>query len=160
MKEPALLYVEDNLDDRVLFDMACKQADAQFRLFSVEHGKEAVDYLSGSGRYANRSEFPLPDGVLLDLKMPFLDGFGVLRWIRGHNSFAGLPVFVFSSSYQEADIQRAYEQQATAFLTKPAEFKALTHLASTLYRCFSHGHIHIGPIKSLPQFKRPLVIPR
>ena len=71
MKAPALLYVEDNLDDRVLFDMACKQADAQFRLFSVEHGKEAVDYLSGSGRYANRSEFPLPDGVLLDLKMPF-----------------------------------------------------------------------------------------
>ena len=152
---PALLYVEDNLDDRVLFKMACKQANVPFRLLSAEHGKEAVDYLSGAGPFANRRDFPLPDAVLLDVKMPFLDGFDVLCWIRGQRSLENLPVFIFTSSYQHADIHRAYEEKATAFLTKPSEFRALVRLAEALYHCFSPDGIHLAPIETLPHFRRP-----
>src|ERR1043166_5819694 len=119
MNPPVLLYAEDDLDDRVLFTHACSRANVSFRLVSAEDGQEAVDYLSGSGRFAKRSEFPFPTGLLLDIKMPSLDGFAVLRWIRAQERFAALPVFIFTSSYQHADIQRAYEEKATAFLTKP-----------------------------------------
>jgi CheY-like chemotaxis protein len=155
MNAPALLYVEDNLDDRVLFNMACKRGHIPFRLISAENGKEAIDYLSGSGAYANREDFPLPAAVLLDIKMPFLDGFGVLQWIRGHASFANLPVVVFTSSYQLADIHRAYLEKANAFLIKPAEFQALVSMAAALYRCFSSEGIRLEPLESLPQFRRP-----
>jgi CheY-like chemotaxis protein len=155
MNSPALLYVEDNLDDRVLFTMACKQGNVPFRLLSAEHGKEAVEYLSGSGPYANRQDFPLPDALLLDVKMPFLDGFGVLRWIRAQGSLQNLPVFIFTSSYQHADIHRAYDEKATAFLTKPSEFRALIRLAEALYRCFTPDGILLEPVAALPEFRRP-----
>ena len=151
---PALLYVEDNLDDRVLFTMACKRGKVPFRVISAEHGQEAVDYLSASGPYANREDFPLPDGVLLDIKMPLLDGFGVLSWIRQQPSLDALPVFIFTSSYQHADIHWAYTEKATAFLTKPSEFNALVALASALYQCFSPEGIRLDPLEALPQFRR------
>lgn len=152
---PALLYVEDNLDDRVLFNMACKRGNVPFRLLSAEHGKEAVDYLSGSGQYGNRQDFPFPDAVLLDVKMPFLDGFGVLHWIREQRSLEELPVFIFTSSYQHVDIHRAYEEKATAFLTKPSEFRALVRLAQALFKCFAPDGIQLAPVEVLPQFRRP-----
>lgn len=155
MNSPALLYVEDNLDDRVLFTMACKQGQVPLRLASAEHGKEAVEYLSGSGAYANREDFPLPDAVLLDVKMPFLDGFGVLRWIRAQGSLQNLPVFIFTSSCQDSDIRRAYDAKATAFLTKPSEFRALVRLAEALYRCFSPDGLRLEPLQALPEFRRP-----
>ena len=155
MNDPILLYVEDNLDDRVLFDHACREGNARFRLLTVEDGQQAVDYLAGASRYADRSQFPIPDGVLLDIKMPILDGFDVLRWIRGEGGLSKLPVFVYTSSYQHADIQRAYAGKATAFLTKPSEFRALIRLASALYECFSSVEIKVDPLTSLPQYKRP-----
>lgn len=155
MNAPALLYVEDNLDDRVLFSMACKQGHIPFRVFSAEHGKEAVDYLSASGPYANRGDFPFPDAVLLDVKMPFLDGFGVLHWIREQASLSDLPVFMFTSSYQHADVQRAYDEKVTAFLTKPSEFQALVRLVGVLYKCLTPDGIRLEPLDGLPQFRRP-----
>ena len=154
MNTPVLLYVEDNLDDRILFKMACKQGQVPFRLLLAEHGKEAVEYLSGSGPYANREDFPFPDALLLDVKMPFLDGFGVLRWVRGEAALVNLPVFIFTSSYQHKDIDRAYLEKATAFLTKPSEFQALVRLAEALYRCFSPEGIRLDPLEGIPQFRR------
>lgn len=150
---PILLYIEDTLDDRVLFNMACKQGKIPFRVFLAEHGKEGVDYLKGAGSYANRHDFPMPDAVLLDIKMPFLDGFGVLHWIRGQESLRDLPVFIFTSSYQHVDIHRAYEEKATAFLTKPSDFRSLARLAEALYKCFSRDGIHLEAIEGLPQFR-------
>jgi len=155
MKTAALLCVEDSLDDRVLFTKACEEANASLRLCWAEHGQDAIDYLSASGRYADRAQFPMPDGVLLDLKMPVLDGFGVLRWIREQSRFLDLPVFVFTSSYQHADIARAYSEKATAFLTKPSEFRSLICLATALHECFLPDRIETEPLKKLPQYKRP-----
>ena len=155
MSEPILLYAEDSLDDRILFAHACSEGSARFRLAMVEDGQQALDYLSGAGRYSDRGEFPIPDGVLLDIKMPILDGFDVLQWIRGEGGFSKLPVFIYTSSYQHADIQRAYAEKATAFLTKPAEFRALIRLASALYECFSSVQVTVNPLTALPQYKRP-----
>jgi two-component system, response regulator len=129
---PVLLHVEDNLDDRILFGQACVQGGVSFRLCSVEHGQAAIDYLRASGPYADRIRFPLPDAVLLDLKMPVLDGFSVLRWIRAQADFHSLPVLVFTSSYQHSDIERAYASGATAFFTKPSNFENLVQLAVAL----------------------------
>jgi len=155
MSEPILLYVEDSFDDRVLFEHACAGGNAPFRLVMAEDGQQALDYLCGAGPYSDRIQFPMPDAVLLDIKMPILDGFDVLRWIRGEGGFSKLPVFIYTSSYQHADIQRAYAEKATAFLTKPAEFRALIRLASALYKCFSSVEIKVDPVAVLPQFKRP-----
>jgi CheY-like chemotaxis protein len=152
---PVLLYVEDSLDDRVLFAKACARSNARFKLRYVEHGQQAIDYLGGAGEYANRAESPLPDGVLLDVKMPILDGFAVLRWIREQESFAHFPILVFTSSYQHSDIERAYAEKATAFLTKPSDFQALINLTGALWECFAFPNFQIGPLETLPQFKRP-----
>jgi CheY-like chemotaxis protein len=155
MMEPILLYAEDNLDDRVLFTHACTEAKVCFRLFTADDGQATINFLSGVDRYANRQEFPIPDGVLLDVKMPVLDGFSVLRWIREQDRYEKLPVFIYTSSYQHADIKRAYQERATAFLSKPSSFKALVRVVSLLYDCFSPDGIKVEPLSTLPQYKRP-----
>src|SRR6266852_4538612 len=85
----------------------------------VTDGQEAIDYLSGTNQYADRNEYPLPDLMLLDIKMPRLDGFAVLDWLRKQPCLKRLPVTMFSSSDMEKDIDRAYELGANSFLVKP-----------------------------------------
>jgi CheY-like chemotaxis protein len=150
-----LLYVEDSFDDRYLFIKAAERAEVSFRVLMVEDGQEAIDYLSGAKTFADRKKFPVPELVLLDLKMPGVGGFEVLDWIRAQSTFRELPVFVFTSSYQHVDIQRAYARQATAFLTKPSDFSSLVRLARAVNECFSSKGVRIEPVKSLPQYKRP-----
>ena len=85
----------------------------------VTDGQEAIDYLSGANRYADRNEYPLPDLMLLDIKMPRLDGFAVLDWLRKQPGLKRLPVTMFSTSDMQKDIDRAYELGANSFLVKP-----------------------------------------
>jgi two-component system response regulator len=155
MKTPVVLCVDDSFDDRVLFTQACEQAKASFRLYWAEQGQDAIDYLSAARHYADRAQFPIPDGVVLDLKMPVLDGFGVLHWIREQQHFLHLPVFILTSSYQHTDIARAYSGKATAFLTKPSEFRSLICLAAALHECFLPDRVETEPLKKLTQYKRP-----
>ena len=155
MNSPVLLYVEDSLDDRILFKEACQQADVPFQVVFAGDGKEAIEYLGGSGKFVDRAIYPIPDGILLDIKMPLVDGFGVLSWLRNQEQFVSLPVFVYTSSYQHADIKRAYEAKATAFLTKPSDFKNLIRLVKALYECFAGAIIQVDPLRGIPQFKQP-----
>src|SRR5438477_5846459 len=92
------LVVEDNATDIEFVQIAFKNSPHELHL--VTDGQQAIDYLSGTGQYANRKKFPLPQVILLDLKMPRVDGFGVLNWLR-HNSpgeLRLLPVIVMSTS--------------------------------------------------------------
>jgi CheY-like chemotaxis protein len=98
----------------------------------VRDGEEAVAYMSGTGPYANREEYPLPDLVLLDLKMPKCDGFEVLQWLRQQPGFRTIPVVVLTSSEQVRDVNRAYELGANSFLVKPFDFTNLVSLSETL----------------------------
>ena len=114
-----VLYVEDEESDRLFMEMAFERAGLEGRLRAVGNGGEALDYLAGRGAYANRGRYPLPRVVLLDLNLPLVSGFEVLKWVRSRPELASLPVVVFSSSLREEDKVRARELGATEYFEKP-----------------------------------------
>jgi CheY-like chemotaxis protein len=128
-----ILHVEDDTNDVLLFQHACQKASIDCDLRSVADGAEAIAYLDGRCGFGDRQKHPLPELVLLDLKLPRVDGFEVLEWIRKGGQFRRLPVVVFSSSNHEADVKRAYEAGANSFLLKPTDFNTLVDLAKTVH---------------------------
>ena len=120
-----VLYVEDSADDFHLFKLASRKCGTPFSLRHAADGEQAIAYLSGAGAYADREEFPYPNLVLLDLKMPRLDGFEVLHWIRTNPGTKTLPVVVLAGSSFRADIRRALELGANSYAAKPAKFEEL-----------------------------------
>ncbi len=114
-----VLYVEDEDSDRLLMQLAFERTGLAPELRMVSDGQAAIDYLSGAGAYGERGEYPLPAVVLLDLNLPEVHGFEVLKWIRGQPAHRGLPVVVFTSSPREEDRRQAELLGATEFLQKP-----------------------------------------
>jgi Response regulators consisting of a CheY-like receiver domain and a winged-helix DNA-binding domain len=129
---PLILLIEDRDDDVVILRRSFQQAGVGNPMQVVKDGEEAVAYLSGTGKYAERKEFPLPELVLLDLKLPRLDGFEVLRWIRTQPALSGLRVVVLSSSENIRDVNLAYALGANSFLVKPTNLKDYVELSSFL----------------------------
>ena len=127
-----VLQVDDDPSDTLLMQQACRRADVSFQLKSVGDGQTAIAYLAGTGSFANREENPLPALVLLDLKMPRMTGFDVLKWMRSHKAFKTLPVVVFTASNQEEDIRRAYEMGANSYLVKPVGIHTLIDMVKLL----------------------------
>ena len=132
MTEQPLLIVEDNSDDRILLQRALRRARLANPVHMVTDGEEAVAYLLGEGRFADREANPFPVLVLLDLKLPRRSGLEVLKWMREHPTLRRLPVVVLTSSKEQSDINVAYDLGANSYLTKPVEFDALIELVSTL----------------------------
>ena len=118
----AILLVEDSADDALLILRALEKAGAKNAIRVVRDGEAAVDYLAGTGIYANRGMYPMPGLVLLDLNLPKLDGFEVLEWIRDKREFSELKVIVLTTSGNMKDVGRAYSAGANSFLVKPMEF--------------------------------------
>ena len=114
-----ILYAEDETDDIFFMRRAFQQTGIAHPLEAVPDGDEAIAYLAGTGKYADRIAYPLPALVLLDLNMPRTSGFEVLKWIRNRPPVSGLPVLVISSSNHDADIQRASLLGANGYLVKP-----------------------------------------
>lgn len=131
---PTVLHVEDDLNDRVLLQSAFRRAQLTVRLESAINGEAAIAYLNGTDMFGDRNQFPFPDLVLLDLKMPRKSGFDVLDWIRAESSLTWLPVVVFSSSKNESDVKLAYEKRANSYLVKPVLFEDLVSVARDIYR--------------------------
>ena len=127
-----VLTVDDSSDDTLLLQRACSRAGVRFTLQAVDDGTKAIAYLSGSEKFSDRSQHPIPDLILLDLKMPVKTGFEVLEWLRNHPEFKDLPVAVFTASQHEGDVREAYRRGATCFLTKPIEYDDLVQLAQAL----------------------------
>ncbi len=123
-----LLFVDDEPNDRLLVELGCERAGVSFLLKTVESGVEAIRYLSGEGRFADRVEHPLPDLIFLDLKMPEMDGFQVLRWIRSHPATRVTPVAVYSASFIPEDISKGYADGANYFITKPSDLTVLIEI--------------------------------
>jgi CheY-like chemotaxis protein len=130
------LVVEDNPDDALLVGRAFRQAKVLNPLHVVSSGEEALDYLRGQGKFKNREEFPLPGVVLLDLKMPGLDGFELLSWIRQSPELRKMRVVVLSSSDDMRDVNRAYQLGANSFLIKPADFERFVEISQALNGCW------------------------
>lgn len=123
-----ILLVEDNEDDVFFMRQALREANIRNSLHVVEDGEQAVEYLSGTGGYADRVQYPLPVVVFLDLKLPLKSGHEVLGWIRRQAKFDPLLVFVLTSSNERADISRCYSLGASSYLVKPPIVEQLTEL--------------------------------
>ncbi|HEX2973707.1 MAG TPA: response regulator [Tepidisphaeraceae bacterium] len=132
MNRCSILYVEDNPDDVLLLQFAFEKAGIKNPLHIVGDGQQAIDYLSGAEPYNDRSQHPLPGLMLLDLNLPRVMGFDVLKWVRQQGAVAGLVVVVLSSSDLPGDIQRAYQLGANSFVSKPPDLHKQQELARAL----------------------------
>jgi CheY-like chemotaxis protein len=121
MRNGKVLLVDDSADDVTFVRMAFKRSKMGELLEVVTSGTEAIEYLEGAGPYADRKKYPLPSLVLLDLRMPVVDGFEVIRRVRGHGSdgLRRLPIAVLTGSEYPPDRQRAYELGANSVMMKP-----------------------------------------
>ena len=117
-----ILLVEDNADDEALTLRALNKHKVANQIDVVRDGAEALDYLFARGTYANRDPFDLPQVILLDLKLPKVDGLEVLRQIRAEPRTHMLPVVVLTSSKQEQDMIRAYTIGVNSYVRKPVDF--------------------------------------
>ena len=125
----SLLLVEDNEDDVFLMKRALQGAHVINPLFVAEDGQEALDYLGGAGKFADRNSYPLPAVVFLDLKLPFVSGHDVLTWIRRQKELDSLVVIVLTSSNEASDLSRCYALGANSYVVKPPTPEQLEDLA-------------------------------
>lgn len=133
-----ILLIEDNPNDVMLLQRAITRSGLELPHQTVEDGDAAVRYLAGEGEFADRQSHPLPTLVLMDLKLPRRSGFEILEWLRAQPGLQRLPVIVFSSSEQPADIHRAYELGANSYLVKPVRFEELEDILRALHAYWFH----------------------
>ncbi len=127
--ERCVLTAEDDENDALFLRRAFAQAGITQPLHVVEDGQMAIAAISGEGKFADRTQHPLPGLLMLDLKMPRKNGMDVPRWVRSQPHYRCLPTIIFSSSVHPAEIQAAYEAGANAFVTKPTGTPERTELA-------------------------------
>jgi CheY-like chemotaxis protein len=136
LNEVAILLAEDDENDILLVRRAFDRAKIPNPLFIVHSGQETIDYLSGKDSFADRARFPLPGVLLLDLKMPGLDGFDVLAWLRTQPRFDTLPVVVLSSSKLQPDIDRSRQLGVYDYRVKPHGFEDFVRLLDDVRKCW------------------------
>ena len=141
-----ILLVEDNPDDQVLTLRALKQADPDIEVRVVHDGNEAIRFLTGAGSHAGRDPCQLPRLVLLDLKLPKLDGMEVLRRLRADARTRLLPVVVLTTSTEERDIAGCYLNGANGYIRKPVDF---AQFSATL-REVAHYWLEVNEPPPLP----------
>ena len=132
MNEIEILLIEDSMDDAELTIRALKKHNLANNLVHLRDGSEALDFLFGRGAYVQRDVHRLPNVVLLDLKMPKVDGIKVLEAIKGNEKTKRIPVVILTSSREHPDVDRCYQLGANSYIVKPVEFdnflKAISEL--------------------------------
>jgi two-component system, response regulator len=132
MSERYILLVEDNPDDEELTLLSLRKNKLAHDIVVVRDGVEAIEFLFGNGQYASRDLSHVPTVILLDLKLPKLDGLGVLKRLRADERTRTLPVVVLTSSSQDADVIASYNLGANSYVRKPVEFGAFVEAVSSL----------------------------
>ncbi|MBI1803441.1 MAG: response regulator [Ignavibacteriae bacterium] len=132
MTNRIILLVEDNPDDEALTIRALKQNDIANEIIVARDGVEALDYLFGTGAYAGRDLKSMPQLILLDLKLPKVDGLEVLRRLRSDTRTALLPVVILTSSKEERDLVNGYKLGANSYIRKPVDFVQFTEAVKQL----------------------------
>lgn len=132
MSDKTILLVEDNPSDIALTERALKRNNISNPLVVAQDGQEGVDYLFGEGAYAGRDTARQPVVVLLDLKLPKLDGLEVLRRIRADARTRRIPVVILTSSREEQDIAAGYDLGVNSYIRKPVDFQQFTETVRQL----------------------------
>ena len=144
--QAVILYAEDEDNDVMLFRHVLENSTLPLSLQIVKDGQSAVDYLAGSGPFANRELYPFPSVVLLDLNMPLMTGFEVLGWVRNQPQFQNLPVVIYTASSHEGDMQEAQALGVDDFIIKSGDFGTIQKLLLDLQRrCESTSNIANRP---------------
>ena len=123
-----ILLVDDSEDDVFFMKRALKEASITNPLFVAGDGQAAVDYLSGTARFSDRNQYPMPALVFLDLKLPVKKGLDVLTWLREQESLCSVVVVVLTTSQEPEDLRRAYSLGANSYLVKPGTTIRLVEL--------------------------------
>src|SRR5262245_44475734 len=132
-----ILMVEDDESDVLLLRRALDKGAGGHTLNVVHDGEEAVAYLCGKDKYADRTAFPFPNIILTDLKMPRMNGFELLRWLREHPERWVIPTIVFTGSAEASDVQAAYSLGANSYMVKPTSLHDLVSLIQFTYDYWS-----------------------
>ena len=132
MNEKIILLVEDNRDDIALTLRAFKKSNIQNKVITIEDGEEAIEYLFSKGKFSEKDPLDLPSVVLLDLNLPKVNGFEVLKSIRENPITRFLPVVILTSSREEQDIIEGYKQGANSYIQKPVDFEKFFEAVQTL----------------------------
>lgn len=132
MTNHPVLLVEDDENDVFFMQRAFREAGIVATLNVASDGQQAIDYLSGQGKFADRQAWPLPCLLLLDLKLPYVLGLDVLKWLRSQPEFKSIIVIVLTSSRQDADIEKAYALGANSYLVKPPEVHQLVAMVKKI----------------------------
>ncbi len=123
-----ILLAEDDSNDALLIQRAFEKAGLKTALKIVRDGSQAIEYLRGVKPYDDRTRYPLPFLLLLDLKMPGTGGFEVLQWVRAQPQYRRMLIVVLTSSHLQADVDRAYELGANSYLVKPVGFEEMVSM--------------------------------
>jgi len=115
----SILIVDDNQDDAALIKRAVLSLHPKSPVMIVTSGRDLMMFLEGQERYADRKAFPYPGLILLDLRIPEMNGFELLEWLRTESRHAGIPVIVVSSFDRQREIRKSYQLGARTFLSKP-----------------------------------------
>ena len=130
----AVLVAEDDENDAILLKRAFGQVNSDVIVHIVPDGGEAIAYLKGGGKYADREAYPFPQVLITDLKMPRVNGFELLTWLRDHPECSVTPTVVLSASKLPEDVKKAYALSVNVFFQKPAEFDGLIRLIELNFR--------------------------
>jgi len=130
--EKTIMLVEDNANDEELTLRALRKSNIANEVFVARDGQEAVDFLFSTGRHAGREPARMPAVILLDLKLPKLNGIDVLQRIRADARTRLIPVVVLTSSSEDEDMLRSYQSGANSYVRKPIEFSAFAHAVTQL----------------------------
>lgn len=126
-----VLLVEDEANDVFLMQRAVQKMNVPVLLHVAKDGEEAIAYLSGQHKYADRFLYPLPKLILLDINMPRKNGFEVLKWLKHDDTLTHIPVVMVTSSKVKTDVDKAHELGAVAYLVKPVGFEDLKYLLTS-----------------------------
>jgi CheY-like chemotaxis protein len=129
------------LDDQILIQTAFQKIGVKEPIFIVNNGLEAIAYMKGEGKYADRQLFPYPTVIMTDLKMPGADGFAVLEFLKSNRDFAIIPTTVFSASEDLDDIKRSYSLGASSYHLKPAAPEQLRTQLKILYEYWQTAEV-------------------
>jgi len=133
---PAVLVVDDNPDDVLFFRLAWEKARLANSDQFVGSREETLDYLEGRGKFSDRTLFPLPSVVVLDMRLPDGNALDLVRWLRGHKHFSKLAVLILSGYAREEEVRQAYQSGASSFLLKPSNPCHLEKTVGLIQSCW------------------------